>query len=155
MKAMKILFPVALLLSILFSADSCKKIQEDELVNGLWRFNTVTVNDSISNYLLNLPQFANGNGCCNYKVDFQRNNVVFAYYMTNDTFNYVVAGNWYLIHYNQMYMKFDKYFDGTFDIKKESTKKYELSSDANHMKVYDGVNPALDTTATKIEMERI
>lgn len=155
MKLWKPVILTTILLGILFGVNSCKKIQEDELLSGLWRFNAVYVNDSTSNFMLNFPHFPNGNDCCAYRVDFQRDNIVIAYYLTYDTFNYVVAGTWQLNHYNEMYMKFDNYFDGTFTVKKKTNKDYDLSSDANHLKVFDGINPVLDTTKMKIEMERI
>lgn len=135
--------------------NSCKKIQEYNLVNGLWRFNQVYIGGSTTNYLSGFPNYTNGNNCCAYKVDFQRDDIVFAYYLTNDTFSYVVGGSWHLNAYNEIQMHFDKYFDGTFIIKKTTEKHYELNSDANHIKFYDGIDPVLDTTSTKIEMERI
>ncbi len=155
MSMKKYFLSAVLFAMIAIGFSSCKKIQEDNLVNGLWRFNQVYIGGSTTNYLTGFPSYTNGNNCCAYKVDFQRDDIVFAYYITYDTFGYVVGGNWHLDEYNKIQLHFDNYFDGTFDMKKTTQKQFELNSDANHIKFYDGIDPNLDTTTTKIEMERI
>lgn len=144
---------VALLISF---STSCKKIQEDFIVKGLWRLQGAYI-DTFSTNQMNvfLPLYANGNKCCEYKVDFQNDDVVFGYYSTYDTFNYVVIGNWELLKYNQIYIKLDKYVDGVFDIDKVGNKRYDMISEENHIKLFDGISPELDTTYTRLEVERL
>ena len=44
---------------------------------------------------------------------------------------------------------------GTFDIEKPTLKKWKLTSDKNHIAAFDTINPQLDTTYTRIEMQKI
>ena len=140
---------------ILFSFNSCKKITEDQLVNGTWQLNEVYVDTATSNYLNKLPNFAKGNNCCAYKMDFQKDDVVLTYYLTYDTFTYVIAGNWKVPTYNQITIKLDNFMDGTFDILKPSPGTWDLTSSANHIKAFDGISPQFDTTYTKLVMTKI
>jgi hypothetical protein len=146
---------VAALLYVVFSFNSCKKITEDQL-NGLWKLTQVNIDTSNSKYLNQLPLFANGNNCCFYKVDFEKDDYVIAYYLTYDTFSRIAYGTWNLPAYNKVYIKLDNFIDGTFDILKPSLTHWELTSPANHISAFDnGVNPQFDTSYTKIEMYKI
>ncbi len=141
---------------VLAGAASCKKIQEDTFIKGLWRINTLNFGSLPDNQMaVHFPGFVTGNSCCTYKMDFQADNVVFGYYIQNDSFKSVVIGNWKLIKYNQIYLQIDSFADGIFDIQKSTVKIYKLTSDHNHIKYYDGIDPSMDTTSTKIEIERI
>ena len=140
---------------IISAFSSCKKLTEDQIINGLWVVNQVNIDTFSTNYLDALPHFPSGNDCCNYKLDFERDGVVLAYYLTFDTFSYVTAGNWEVTKFNQVYINVDRFIDGTFDITKPAIRKWKLESDANHIKAFDGINPLLDTTYTKIQMEKL
>jgi hypothetical protein len=155
MKIVRFLFVTIVSCVVVVNFNSCKKIQQDNLINGLWQISDLHIDTIPSNFLLSLPHYPDGNDCCVYKLDFQKDDIVFAYYLTYDTFNYVVAGSWYLNQYNEIYMNFDKYFDGTFEIEKTSPKHFKLTSDKNHIRAFDGVNAELDTTFTEIKMDRI
>lgn len=140
---------------VILSIGSCKKIQEDMIVKGLWTLESVQIDTFPQNQMETFLQHYNtGNDCCRYQVDFQDNDVVFGYYVTHDTFNYVTIGKWKLNKYNEIYVKLDKYVDGNFTIHKVGNKKYEMESDANHIKAFDGISAELDTTYTKLTVKR-
>jgi hypothetical protein len=149
------LFALLFFAFLALTISSCKKVTEDQLINGLWRIDEIYVDTISTNYLYNLPHYPEGNNCCAYKIDFERDGTVLAFYVTHDSINYVAPGIWYLPEYNKIYMKVDSFFDGTFDIAKPTLKHFRLSSDANHIKAFDGVNPNMDTTSTKIDMVKI
>jgi len=146
----KLLLSAAFLLLLCFN--SCKKITEDYLINGLWQVTEVNINGSSVNYLDSLPHYTTGNDCCAYKLDFERDNTVIAYYIAHDNFERIEAGNYKVTDYNEVFIKVDNFIDGTFEITQPSIKKRVLTSDANHIEAYDGT--ALDTTATVIKMQK-
>ncbi len=153
---MKTTFAIIAGLMLLSTITSCKKIQEDMLVNGLWKLTSITINDTSSNILNSaLPYFANGNDCCEYKVYFERDGLVFAYYNTYDTSNVYAQGTWELEEYNKVYINLDKFFDGYFKVERKALKKYEFTSTANHFRIFDNVNPDIDTAACKMLMLRL
>jgi hypothetical protein len=143
--------PVLFCLSafVLFGFNSCKKITEDQIINGLWRVQTVNIGTPPSNYLLQLPHYADGNDCCFYKLDFERDGVVIAYYLTYDSLTSIEAGNWELNSGNEIVLKVGAFLDGTFDIEKPTLKTWRLSSDENY------VPALLDTAVTVMEMKKI
>lgn len=154
MKIFKGVVIVVLGAVLLFSISSCKKAREDVLVKGLWDLEGVYVDTIVRNQLENLPFWLDGNKCCEYRLDFQDNDVLFGYYLTHDTFQYVTPGKWYLTDYDHIYMKVDNYVDGIFEISKPTPDRFKLESEENHVKYFDGVNPELDTTYTRLEIER-
>jgi hypothetical protein len=161
MKTLKILAISALVITIAGYLTSCKKIQEDTLIKGLWRLDAYYIDSSANTQSTEnvmeviLPHFADGGGCCDYKVDFQEDDIVFAYYQTYDTFNYVVIGTWELREFNKIYVNLDRYVDGEFDIDKTSNKHYTLSSEANHIAYFDNFVPLLDTSRVRIKITRL
>jgi len=147
---------VSLLSFILLTADSCKKTTESELVNGLWKLNSVIIDTSSSNYLNRFPNFAAGNNCCAYKLSFQESDILFGYYITNDSIIRLVTGTWNVTAYNQVYMKVDSFIDGTFNIARPGINHWYLTTNYNHIAAFDhGVNPQFDTCYTKIDMNRL
>src|SRR4051812_19746354 len=117
--------------ALVFGFSSCKKITEDQIINGLWRVQTVYVASNPVNYLLQLPQYASGDDCCYYKLDFERDGVVIAYYLTYDSLNSIEAGTWQLNSGDEMYLKVGTFLDGNFQIEKPTLKHWRLSSVAN------------------------
>src|SRR4051812_30071145 len=103
MKIYHSVFLLTLLSAITMSFNSCKKITQDQLINGLWRVNTVTIDTSSVNYLNTLQHYSEGNDCCTYKLDFEKDNTVIAYYITYNNFSKIVAGNWKVTNYNEVY----------------------------------------------------
>lgn len=154
MKVVKGVLPIALAALVLFTVSSCKKAREDVLVKGLWDLQEIYVDTIAKNQMENMPFWTDGNNCCEYRLDFQDNDVLFGYYLTHDTFNYISIGKWYLTDYDHIYMKVDNYVDGIFEITKPVPTQFKLESDANHVKAFDGINPDLDTTYTQIQIER-
>ncbi len=141
---------------LLTSVTSCKKIQQDIFIKGLWRINGLYFAPLTDNQMAtHFPGFLYGNSCCTYKMDFQADDIVFGYYIKDDSFKSVVIGTWKITKYNQLQLQIDSFADGIFDIHKVTVKSYNLTSDHNHIKYYDGVDPAMDTTSTRIEIERI
>lgn len=148
----RIAFMSALALTVMLSFNSCKKITQDQLINGLWQVNKVTI-DTIDNYLTRLPSYNNGNDCCAYKLDFEKDNTVIAYYIANGNFNRIVAGNWEVTDYNEIYLQVDTFMDGIFKVSQPSIKSRKLTGAENHVWAFDGT--ALDTAYTVIEMKKI
>src|SRR3954467_15583035 len=107
------IFPAALLTGLLLilviSFNSCKKITQDQLINGLWKVNTVTIDTSSTNYLNTLVHYTDGNDCCTYKLDFEKDNTVIAYYITYNNFTKIVAGNWKVTAYNEVLVQVDSF----------------------------------------------
>lgn len=139
------------------SVSSCKKVREDVFIKGLWKMNALYIDTITTNQLANLPHFTDGNNCCDYRLAFEDNDVLLAYYFTYDTLNssYYSAGTWRLVDYNTMYIKIGDYIDGNFEIHKPSTKKFQFTGAHNHIKAYDGIYPDKDTTLTTFEIEKI
>ncbi len=141
----------------IFTFSSCKKIREDNFIKGLWKLNSIYIDTLSGNQLNALPYFSNGNDCCEYRLDFQDNNVLFGYYFTYDTFNNsgFALGTWKLNAYNTIDLDLGGYIDGEFDIEKPTPKTFRFSSDANHIKAFEGLYPNLDTAATILNIERL
>ncbi len=136
---------------------SCKKVREDVFIKGLWKMNALYIDTFTTNQMNNLPHFTDGNDCCEYRLDFQDNDVLLAYYFTYDSLNSnsFAAGTWKLVNYNTIYLELGEYIDGEFDIKKPSINKFEFKSDANHVKAFEGTYPQGDTSYAIIEIEKI
>lgn len=150
MRKIFVLIDIACIVAVL---SGCKKITQDQLIKGLWKVNTVYIDSSTTNYLNTLPHFTNGNDCCAYKLDFEADNTVIAYYLAYDNFEKIVAGNFEVTGYNLVFIKVDSFMDGTFKITQPTIRKRKLNCDNNHIKAFDGT--PLDTAATVIEMEKI
>ena len=144
---------LSLLLAVLFTTNSCKKTTEGQLVNGLWHLNTVLLDTSTSNYLNKYPNF--GGTCCGYKLSFQEPNILFAYYISNDSIKTLSTGIFTVNSYTEVYMRVDSFIDGTFTISRPTLSHFELTCDRNHIRAFDnGVNPGFDTSYTKLDMTR-
>ncbi len=152
MKIVKLL-PAACL--IVFAFSSCKKITEDQLIKGLWQVNTVKVDTISDNYLNRLPFYTDGNDCCVYKMDFEKDGTVITYYIAHNSLQYITAGSWELNSPKEIFIKVDNFIDGVFEIEKPTLKHFILTSDENHVAAFDSILPAIDTTYTKIDMEKL
>ncbi len=139
---------------IIITTNSCKKTTESQLLNGFWKLNKVYIDTSTTNYLNKFPDF--GNSTSAYKLSFQESDVVLSYYIRNDSILQLTAGTWSVPSYNQVYIKIDSFIDGTFDISRPTLHHWVLTTDYNHIAAYDnGVNPALDTAYTKLDITRL
>lgn len=129
---------------------SCKKITQDQLINGLWEVTNVEIDTSTTNFLVtHLPHYINGNNCCAYKLDFEKDNTVIAYYITNDSFNRYDLGYWEVTAYKEIYVQVDSFLDGTFQIAQPTIKSRKLTSDENYVQALH------DTLPTMFEMKKI
>lgn len=151
----RLIFSFCVLSAAICSFSSCKKITEDNLINGLWLLKEVNIDTSTVNYLTNLPHYSSGGDCCQYKMDFEKDGTMVTYYLTHDTLSAVQGGSWYVTQYKQVYIQVDNFIDGVFDIEQTTIKKRTLTSEQNHLQIYDGINPQLDTTYTKLLLEKI
>jgi hypothetical protein len=144
---------VVIISLLLIVFNSCKKTTESQLVNGLWQLNSVYIDTSTTNYLNKYPNF--GGSCCGYKLSFQQSDVLFGYYISNDSVKQLYTGTWTVNSYTQVYMKVDSFIDGTFTISRPTLGHWELNSNKNHVAAFDnGVNQQFDTTYTKLDMTR-
>lgn len=139
---------------LFFSISSCKKAREDVLIKGLWDLEGVYVDTIPTNQLNNLQSWTDGNKCCEYRLDFLDNDIVFGYYLAYDSLHYVTPGTWRLVDYDHIYIQVDQYLDGEFEISKPTPNTFKLESEENHVAFFDGVNADLDTTYTRVEMKR-
>lgn len=144
-----------LLCAALCFSSSCKKITEDNLINGLWLLKEVNIDTSTVNYLTTLPHYSTGGDCCQYKMDFEKDGTMVTFYLTHDTLNAVQGGTWYVTQYKQVYIQVDNFIDGIFDIEQTTIKKRTLTSEQNHIEAFEVVNPLLDTAYTKLFLEKI
>jgi len=141
------------LLTIGLTFNSCKKTTESQLVNGVWVLNYVNLDTSSANYLSKYPNF--GGTCCAYKLSFQQSDILFGYYISNDSVKNLFNGTWTVSSYTQVTMKVDSFIDGTFDITRTAINHWELISNHNHVAAFDnGVNTPFDTTYTKLDITR-
>jgi hypothetical protein len=141
---------VASALGIAVGFSSCKKITADQLINGLWQVNTVNVDTATTNYLdTHLSHFSTGNNCCAYKLDFEKDNTVVAYYIVNDSFYRYDLGYWEATAYKEVFIQVDDFMDGTFKITQPSLKRRDLTSDDNYISAIG------DTVKTVVKMEKI
>lgn len=146
---------LSLLAMLVFTTSSCKKTTENELMNGLWQLNTVNIDTASENYLDIFPNFA-GCGNCAYKLSFEENDIVIAYYISNDSILHIATGSWTVPAYNKVYVKADNFIDGTFSITRPGIDHWILTSQRNHIAVFDnGVNPLFDTTYTRLDMMKL
>ncbi|MFN8288329.1 MAG: hypothetical protein U0V74_16350 [Chitinophagales bacterium] len=157
MQNIKWVVSVILVIVIASGVSSCKKIREDVFIKGLWKMNGLYIDTIVTNQMNNLPHFTDGNDCCEYRLDFQDNDLLLAYYFTYDTLesNSFATGTWKLVNYNTIYLKLGEYIDGEFKIYKPSRTTFEFKSNANHVAAFDLINPDLDTTTAIVEIEKI
>ncbi|HLP50401.1 MAG TPA: hypothetical protein VK154_05920 [Chitinophagales bacterium] len=155
MKFYKIPLLVSFAIVLIAGVSSCKKITEDQLINGLWQVNKVTIDTSTSNYLNTLPHYGNSDDCCAYKLAFEKDNVVIAYYITYDSFTRYDIGTWEATAYKEVYISVDDFIDGTFKVAQpvSNIKRRILTSEDNHIKALEGT--PLDTAKTVIDMLNI
>ena len=146
------IFTTVVVAYLIFSFSSCKKITEDELINGIWQLEYVYLDSSTNNYMNTLPGFTMGNSCCYYRMDFQDNGVILAYYSVNDSVQYVVAGQWQLPVYNQIFIQCDKFMWGTFNISKPGIKHWQLSTTADYIPGYDTMGLPKDTVSATLQI---
>ncbi|MCW5909301.1 MAG: hypothetical protein KIS94_15650 [Chitinophagales bacterium] len=145
---------IAVFFVVFLSASSCSKIQEDAFIKGFWKLNELYFDTMQQNQMpVYFPGFTSTGNCCVYKLDFEPDAVI-GYYLVNNTFQKVTIGNWEITKYNQILLQVDSFADGIFDIKKTTIKKYELTSENNHVKFLDTI-PSMDSTYTKLIIERI
>lgn len=141
---------------------SCRKIEEDNLVKGLWQvesisIDTLTMLNRSSPFVRNLIDKANANGgnylhsfldgytanqsTAYYRIDYQRDGIVFTYYNIGDSNIYTTIGKWELPKSDEIIQRVDKFWDGSFDLSKDGTTKYVFKSGTNYIKfLNDTVN---------------
>lgn len=137
------------ILGLVLTVSSCRKIQEDQLLKGLWvveglYFDTVATNQ-LTTYF---PGHDATSKCCQYKINFDEDNLVIGYYLTNDSFTYVTTGLWELTAFNELQLKLDNFANGEFAIKNKGVKRRHLISEKN---ILSAMLP-YDTTYTRIEL---
>jgi hypothetical protein len=155
MKKVSSLIVIAACAAMVFSFSACRKIQEDVFIKGVWRVNEMYLDTLTGNQMpVHFDGFITGSSCCIYKLDFQNDDVVFGYYITNNTFQSVVIGTWEIVKYNQIELHVDSFANGVFNIKKVNVRNYELTSDKNDVKYFDGI-AGKDSVYTKLYIERI
>lgn len=140
---------LALLLITFFA--SCKKIQENKIINGTWEVMKVELNHTDPNAMeVFLPGYVSNSTCCHYIVDFKDDNTCSGTYYRNDSIVYTKTGEWHMVEFNLVYVKLDEYVDANLDVNRHSKTYYSLSSETNKVAIFGG-----NETPTKLEIKRV
>ncbi len=160
-----------LLIASLFTATSCRKIREDNLVRGLWqvqyfKIDTTTINNR-SNPIVRafidtakahegdflhslLPNYTANKSNAYYRIKYDREDISFSYYNINEVNVYTVLGRWDLPKAETIYLSSDNFLDGNFDIVyKGNTDIYDFKTDLNYIKTLD------DTVSVVMKIKRV
>lgn len=142
---------VILSLGILISFNSCKKIQENKILNGTWEVVKVELDGSGVNVMeVFLDGYKSYSACCKYIVDFRDDNVCSGTYYRDDSVIYTVEGEWEMKEFNLVHVNLDKYVFADLDINRHSKTYYTLNTDSNTVKALN--NQVMTTT---IEIKRL
>ncbi|HRN93846.1 MAG: hypothetical protein M9931_02705 [Chitinophagales bacterium] len=155
---------------LLFTISACRKIQEDNLIKGLWQVESISIDTSTmlnrnTTFVRNLIDTANArNGNylnafldgytanssnAYYRIDYQRDGIVFTYYNIGDSNVYSTIGKWELPKNNLLIQKVDKFLDGQFTIKQLNTTSYSYKSTNNYIKFLD------DTVSLEVKIKKV
>lgn len=111
---------------------SCKKLQQNVLVNHKWKLNAYYLDTFSTNFMDNVvPLYKDCNGQCEYLITFKENGEMIAEYYTYDTLYFTRIGVWENLEFEKIYMKLDVYVDGEYYISNYDNKNYMLISNAN------------------------
>lgn len=143
---------------LLLTFSACRKIQEDNLIKGLWQvesisIDTLTMLNRNSVFVRNLIDTANKNNGnylnafldgysanasnAYYRLDYQRDGIVFAYYSIGDSNVYTTIGKWELPKANLLIQKVDRFLNGDFTVKQLNTTNYSYKSKNNYIRFLD------------------
>ena len=140
------------ILFVIFIAalSSCKKIQENKIINGKWQVIKVELNGDSANAMeVFLQGYKTNAVCCRYIVNFRDDNTCSATYYRNDSIIYSVEGEWELKKFNLVYVKLDRYVNALLDIDRHSRTYYTLHSDENEVEALN------QTVPSKLKIKRI
>ncbi len=136
---------VILSLGILILFNSCKKIQENKILNGTWEVVKVELGQSDFNVMETfLRNYKSNHVCCKYIVDFREDNTCSGAYYYNDSLVYAVEGEWELKEFNLVYVKLDQYVFADLEVNRHSKMYYSLDTDSNTVAALN--NEVLPTT---------
>lgn len=162
-----VLFTLTLISTFIWS---CREIQESNFVKGLWQvesieIDTFTMINRSTPYVRNIINKAyanNGNflhafldgysankDVAYYRIDYQRDDIVFTYYNIGDSNVYSSVGKWYLSEPNLLFQRVDKFWDGQFSITKNGFSNYTYKSGRNYVRLLN------DTVSMTIKIKRI
>lgn len=168
MNLKKMFFAASIL--TLTSIVACRKIEEDNLIKGLWQvesiaIDTLTMLNRSSPFVRNLIDKANANdgnflhsflegytvnqSNAYYRIDYQRDGIVFTYYNIGDSNVYTTIGKWALPKSDEISQRVDKFWDGSFDLSKDGTTKYLFKSGNNYIKFLN------DTVSMTVKIKRV
>jgi hypothetical protein len=157
-------------LTFVVISGSCRKIEEDNLIKGLWQvesieIDTLTMQNRSNPFIRNLINVANthdGNylyaflegysvhkSQAYYRLDYQRDGIVFAYYNIGDSNVYTTLGKWSLPKKDEIVQKVDKLWDGEFNLSKNGLSNYIFTSDNNYIKLLN------DTVSMEVRIKRV
>jgi hypothetical protein len=124
--------PLFFFTALLCLLSSCKKIQEDLLLEGTWKLTAYYLDTMQTNFMENvLPDYKNCTGRCEYIIDFKENEQLEGRYYTFDSLRYIKSGIWQNLEYEKIYIKLDNYVDGDYYISRYDAKNYMLISNNN------------------------
>lgn len=130
---------------------SCKKIQENKIINGTWEVMKVELNHQDANVMeIFLNGYVSNAECCHYIVDFKENNICTGTYYQNDTIVYSKTGEWKILEFNLVYVNLDLYVNADLNVNRHSKQYYTLDSETNKVAVFGG-----DEIPTTLEIKRL
>lgn len=161
---------IALIVVVIATTASCRKIIENNLVKGLWEIesiaiDTTTLNNRNTPYvraLINKANANNGNylhaflegytenqNKAYYRIKYERDGIVFTYYNIGDSNVYTTIGKWELIKADEIHQKVDRFWEGVFDLKKDGTTNYIYKSGMNYIKFLN------DTVSITVKTKKV
>ena len=126
--------------AILIFLGSCQKIEKSYVIKGQWDIQTVTLNGGSKNMMESLlPDYIDGDTCCEYQVLFDDEGNMYGYYYTHDTLNYAETGTWEWVESMTFSYYLNPYIDGIFTVErdKDNKKTWLMRSIRNNIEYYD------------------
>ena len=125
----------------------CSKITEVIMMKGEWQVLEVKINGGDLNQMEQLfPQFETNGRYLIYMMD---DGVMKGEYYIGDNLDVEAWGEWELLTNDYVFMRIDKYINGTFLVKSNKDHLYTMYSDSNDIAFYD-----IGISTMVLEMER-
>ncbi|MCC5921044.1 MAG: hypothetical protein LAT68_12870 [Cyclobacteriaceae bacterium] len=129
---------------------SCEEIDEFDVLEGEWNLVKVELNQEPDNALLKLlPQYQE-NSDKEYKLYFDPNEELKVYYFSGDSLIYKKVGIWYIQDNRDIFLQFDDFIEGNFQMERTSPRLHQLYCRENTLRFGENV----DYSCAKIILEK-
>ncbi|MEM7036405.1 MAG: hypothetical protein AAF570_05440 [Bacteroidota bacterium] len=146
------LFVLLVTAALSFATVSCKKIQQNYIMNGEWEVLEVNLNGGTLNQMEQfLPDYVSNSTCCKYVVTFGDEGVCTSTLTIDGDIREQSVGEWNMPERSKIYFKVDEYVDGLFDLEREGDGVWILHAPVNNIEAYNvgEVEMAIRTTRIK------